>query len=114
VIDLRAALKGKVTFITLSSFRCASLRGGSCSKHRAKGPAAKKGKRLPTLGQLTQSPTPLWQEAVFSEWYGQHQQTMLLATGTAWRYHSGKPALPIDWELFRDAEGKLDTTALHR
>jgi hypothetical protein len=37
---------------------------------------------------------------------------MLLATGTALWYHSGKPALPIRWVLLREPEGKLKTSAL--
>jgi len=37
---------------------------------------------------------------------------MLLTTGTAWWYHSGKEALPIGWVLLRDPAGKPKTTAL--
>jgi hypothetical protein len=37
---------------------------------------------------------------------------MLLATGTAWWYHSGKEALPIQWVLLGDPAAKLKTTAL--
>lgn len=112
VIDLLAALKGKVTFITRLRLDAALYEPIPGQNKRQKGRPAKKGNRLPTLEQLAQLPTTHWQEVMFSEWYGQNQKTMLLATGTALWYHSGKPALPIRWVLLRDPEGKLNTTAL--
>ena len=112
VIDLLAALQGRVTFITRLRVDAALYQPVPLRKAGQMGRTRKKGERLPTLERLEQSPTTLWQEVVFSEWYGQNQKTMLLATGTALWYHSGKPALPIRWVLLRDPEGKLDTAAL--
>jgi hypothetical protein len=112
VIDLLAALKGKVTFITRLRVDAALYEPAPAHKKGQKGRPAKKGNRLPTLEQVAQSPTTCWQEVVFSEWYGQNQKTMLVTTGTAWWYHSGKEALPIRWVLLGDPEGKLKTTAL--
>jgi hypothetical protein len=112
VIDLLATLKGRVTFITRLRLDAALYEPAPAQKKGQKGRPAKKGNRLPTLEQLAQSPHTQWQEVVFSEWYGQNQKTMLLATGTALWYHSGKEALPIRWVLLRDPAGKLKTTAL--
>ena len=112
VIDLLAALEGKVSFITRLRVDAALYEPVPTRKAGQLGRTRKKGNRLPTLKQLAVSTTTEWQEVVFSEWYGQNQKTMLLATGTALWYHSGKPALPIRWVLLRDPEGKLDITAL--
>jgi hypothetical protein len=112
VIDLLAALRGRVTFITRLRLDAALYGPAPAQKKGQKGRPAKKGNRLPTLEQVAQSPHTQWQEVVFSEWYGLSQKTMLLATGTALWYHSGKEALPIRWVLLRDPEGKLKTTAL--
>ena len=112
VIDLLAALEGKVSFITRLRVDAALYQPVPTRKAGQLGRTRKKGNRLPTLKQLAVSTTTEWQEVVFSEWYGQNQKTMLLATGTALWYHSGKPALPIRWVLLRDPEGKLDITAL--
>jgi len=112
VIDLLAALKGRVSFITRLRLDAALYEPAPAQKKGQKGRPAKKGKRLPTLEQLAESPHTQWQEVVFSEWYGYNQKTMLIATGTAWWYHSGKEALPIRWVLLRDPAGKLKTTAL--
>jgi hypothetical protein len=112
VIDLLAALKGRVRFITRLRLDAALYEPAPAQNKGQKGRPAKKGNRLPTLEQLAQSPHTQWQEVVFSEWYGQNQKKMLLTTGTAWWYHSGKEALPIRWVLLRDPAGKLKTTAL--
>ena len=112
VIDLLAALKGRVSFITRLRLDAALYEPAPAQKKGQKGRPAKKGNRLPTLEQLAQLPHTEWQEVVFWEWYGQNQKKMLLTTGTAWWYHSGKEALPIRWVLLRDPVGKLKTTAL--
>ncbi len=112
VIDLLTALRGRVTFITRLRLDAALYGPAPAQKKGQKGRPPKKGNRLPTLEQVAQSPHTQWQEVVFSEWYGLSQKTMLLATGTALWYHSGKEALPIRWVLLRDPEGKLKTTAL--
>jgi hypothetical protein len=112
VIDLLGALQGKVTFITRLRLDAALYGPAPVGKAGKAGRPPKKGKRLPTLEQTEKAPTTEWQEVVFSEWYGQNQKTMLLATGTALWYHSGKSPVAIRWVLLRDREGKLKTTAL--
>jgi hypothetical protein len=112
VIELLAALKGKVTFITRLRLDAALYEPVPHRKAGQSGRTRKKGKRLPTLAQIEQSSATEWQEVVFSHWYGPTQKTMQLATGTALWYHSGKPALPIRWVVLRDPQAKLETAAL--
>src|SRR4028119_852949 len=88
VIDLLGALQGRVSFITRLRLDAALYGPAPVAKAGQAGRPPKKGKRLPPLEQVEKAPATEWQEVVFSEWYGQSHQTMLLATGTALWYHS--------------------------
>jgi hypothetical protein len=112
VLELLAALQGKVTMITRLRLDAALYEPVSAQPLGKRGRSRKKGQRLATLQQLANEPTTQWQELTFSEWYGQNQKTMEIATGTAVWYHSGKPPVAIRWVLLRDPQGKLNTTAL--
>jgi hypothetical protein len=65
----------------------------------------KKGKRLPTLEAVATDPDTVWQAVTVSNWYGQHDRTMEIVSGTSVWHHSGKPPLPIRWVLIRDPQG---------
>lgn len=94
VLELLAALQGKVTVITRLRLDAALYEPAPIRAAGKRGPHRKKGQRLATLQQFTQEPATQWQELTFSEWYGQNQKTMELATGTAVWYHSGgRPAV---------------------
>ncbi len=112
VIDLLSALEGKVTFITRLRLDAALYEPIPERKKGPKGRTRMKGKRLPTLQATAKDPATIWQTLVFSHWYGYEEKTMQIATGTAFWYHSGKPAVPIKWVLLRDPEGKLETCSL--
>jgi DDE superfamily endonuclease len=112
VLELLAALQGKVTVITRLRLDAALYEAASARPSGKRGRSRKKGPRLATLQQLASNPTTPWQSLTFSEWYGQNQQTMEMATDTAVWYHSGKPPVAIRWVLLPDPQGKLDTTAL--
>jgi hypothetical protein len=112
VLELLAALQGKVTVITRLRLDAALYEPASARPSGKRGRSRKKGHRLATLQQLAREPTTVWQPLTFSEWYGQNQKTMEIATDTAVWYHSGKPPVAIRWLLLRDPQGKLDTTAL--
>jgi hypothetical protein len=112
VIDLLAALQGKVSFVTRLRLDAALYEPVPLRKEGQVGRSRKKGKRLPTLEQLAQQADIGWQTLIFSHWYGHKEKCMKIATGTVLWYHSGKPAVPIRWVLLRDPEGKLQTSAL--
>jgi hypothetical protein len=112
VIDLLAALAGKVSMITRLRLDAALYEPAPLRKADQVGRSRKKGKRLPTLKQLAAQADTQWQRLIFSEWYGHKAKCMQVATGTALWYHSGKPAVPIRWVLLHDPEGKLGTSAL--
>src|SRR5690606_29770523 len=52
-----------------------------------------------------------WQ-AVELTWYDGQQRGLELATGTAWWFHYGKPAVPIRWVLVRDPTGDYEPIAV--
>ena len=72
----------------------------------------KKGQRQPSLLERLQCPNTKWQQVCFSQWYGEENKTMEIASGTAWWYHGGKPVVPLRWVLVRDPEQKLDPVAI--
>jgi len=104
VLELLAALQRKVTRITRLRLDAALYEPASARLPAKTGRSRKKGKRLPTLQALVQ--------ALFSQWYGQNQKTMQIATHTAVWYHSGKPPVTIRWVLLPDRQGQLHTTGL--
>jgi hypothetical protein len=79
--------------------------------YQGKGRPRKKGKRLPTLQTLLTRPDTVWQ-TVTVRWYGGIQRTILIASGTAVWYHSGKPPVPIRWVLIRDPLGEFEPQAI--
>lgn len=46
-----------------------------------------------------------------SQWYGQGDKAVEIATGTAVWYSSGLPTIPLRWVLVRDPQRKLDPQA---
>lgn len=71
-----------------------------------------KGKRQPSLQERLEDEQTQWQNVRFSEWYGQTNKLMQIASGTALWYRAGEPLVAIKWVLLRDPEGKLDPTAI--
>jgi hypothetical protein len=77
-----------------------------------RGRPRKKGKRLPTLGQVALNPNTSWQLVTVPDWYGEGPKTVEIVSDTAVWYHNGLPPLPIRWVLIRDPKGKFKTHAL--
>lgn len=65
----------------------------------------RKGEPLPKLEErLTQSDTH-WQAVMLTEWYGEGERCVQIASGTAVWYHGGLPVVPLRWVLVRDPAG---------
>jgi hypothetical protein len=112
VLEFLAAVGKEITFITRLRLDAALYAPAPERKPGRPGRNRKKGDRLPTLAQVLNDPNQTWQEIKLSQWYGQQEKGMQLATGTAVWYHSGKPVVPLRWVLLRDPEGKLAPIAL--
>jgi hypothetical protein len=112
VIELLAAVREQMTFITRLRLDAALYEPVPAREPGRPGRNRKKGKRLPTLEQVMKDPKTRWQKIKLSNWYGQQDKEMEVATSTAMWYHSGKPAIPLRWVILRDPAGKLAPSAL--
>jgi hypothetical protein len=83
VIDLLAALQGKVSFVTRLRLDAALYEPAPMREAGQVGRSRKKGKRLPTLTQVAQQADTEWQTLIFSQWYGHKEKCMQVATGRA-------------------------------
>jgi hypothetical protein len=70
------------------------------------------GSRLPSLQQVLTRRKTVWQSLTVSNWYGEAQRLVEIASATAVWYHTGLPPVPIRWVLVRDPKGKFETRAL--
>lgn len=76
-----------------------------------RGGPRKVGERLPSLKDRLTDPLTQWMAVRVSGWYGQRDVDLLVATGTALWYYTGRPAVPIRWVLVRDPSGKREARA---
>jgi len=71
-----------------------------------------KGARLPTLSQVLDTQSTLWQTVIVPGWYGAGERVIEITSATAvWR-HAGLPVVPIRWVLIRDPEHRFAPQAL--
>lgn len=112
VLDLLAAVRGQVSFITRLRLDAALYEPAPARQLGKPGRKRKKGERLPTLEQVLKDAATQWQKVKLSHWYGQKEKEMEITTATAIWYHSGKPVVPLRWVLLRDPEAKLAPMAL--
>jgi DDE superfamily endonuclease len=76
-----------------------------------RGGIRKVGERLPSLKDRLTDPLTEWICIRVSDWYGQREVDLQIATGTAFWYYPGNPAIPIRWVIVRDPSGKRETRA---
>jgi hypothetical protein len=112
VLDLLAAVRQQVTFITRLRLDAALYEPAPARKPGQSGRSRKKGKRLPNLTEVLKDAATEWQPIKLSCWYGHQEKQMEIATATALWYHCGKSVVPLRWVLLRDPAGKLAPVAL--
>lgn len=77
----------------------------------ARGRSPLKGARQPTLKETLASSATLWCNVTLSQWYGQGNKTVEIATGTALWYSSALPVVPLRWVLVRDPGNTFEAQA---
>jgi hypothetical protein len=112
VMDFLDSVRKQLTFITRLRLDAALYEPVPARVPGRPGRNRKKGDRLPTLEEELKNPDTAWQQITLSQWYGQTEKVMEVASKAAWWYHSGKPVVPLRWVLLRDPKGKLAPTAL--
>lgn len=73
----------------------------------ARGRPRRKGARQPTLKTISTCETTIWHGVTLSQWYGQGDKAVEIATGTAVWYSKSLPTVPLRWVLVRDPQRKL-------
>ena len=82
--------------------RCAGQRGRTRLK----------GERLPALSQVLADPATAWTALTMPVWYGEHDRTFEVASGTALWYHPGMAPIALRWVLIRDPLKQFESQAL--
>jgi hypothetical protein len=101
-----------ITFIVRLRLDAALYEPAPPRQPGAKGRPRVKGDRLPLLQQVLDDSNTEWRRVRVSEWYGQSERDVEIASGTAVWYHVGEPVVPIRWVLVRDPAGRFESRAL--
>lgn len=109
-LEFLAAVRKYVCVVTRLRLD-ASLFDFPPQKRKGRGRRPIKGKRLPKLSSLLKSRRVSWQRLRISQWYGQTNRLIEVATGTALWYHAGITPVPIRWIIVRDPTGELQPQA---
>jgi DDE superfamily endonuclease len=111
-LDACGNLKNPVTVVTRLRLDAALYEPAPPRKPKQNGRPRKKGKRLPTLQQVLDNPTTVWQPIQVARWYSQGRRTVEIVSAPCIWFHGGMAPVPIRWVLLRDPEGKFQPQAL--
>lgn len=111
-LDLLSAVGTQVTVVSKLRLDAALYRKARVRRKHQIGRPRKKGKRLPTLQAVIENPKTKWKSVTISNWYGQLNRKIEIASGQCVWYHVGKEAVPIRWVIIRDPQEKFETQAI--
>jgi hypothetical protein len=106
-LELLDAMRRKVCVVTRLRLDAALYDPAPQRPSGMRGRPRRKGARQPTLKAISASEATLWRGVTLSQWYGQGEKAVEIATGTAVWYSSGLPTVPLRWVLVRDPQHKL-------
>ena len=96
-LELLAAVRAQVAVVTRLRLDAALYEPAPERRAKQTGRPRKKGRRLPTLQQVTTAKATQWQGVTVKGWYGQRERTVDIVSATCVWYHTGMPAVPIRW-----------------
>lgn len=111
-LDLLAAVSAKVTVVSRLRLDAAIYKRAAAKKPGQMGRPRKKGIRLPTLQAVIDNPKTKWKRVIISNWYGEENREIEIASGKCVWYHVGKQAVPIRWVIIRDPRQKFQAQAI--
>ena len=111
-LDLLAAVSAKVTVVSRLRLDAAIYKRAAAKKPGQMGRPRKKGIRLPTLQAVIDNPKTKWKRVIISNWYGEENREIEIASGKCVWYHVGKQAVPIRWVIIRDPRQKFEAQAI--
>ena len=109
-IDLLAAVCRHLTVITRLRLDARLFDPPPPRRPGTKGRPRVAGARQPTLIQRLADSKTAWQRVKVTDWYGQGERQLDIASGTALWYHPGKQ-VAVRWVLVRDAAGAFEPQA---
>ncbi|WP_229505441.1 IS701 family transposase [Massilia mucilaginosa] len=110
-LELLDAVRHKLCIVTRLRLDAALYDPAPERAPGARGRPRRKGARQPTLKERATCEATHWRSVTLSQWYGQGDKAVEIATGTAVWYSSGLPTIPLRWILVRDPQRKLDPQA---
>jgi hypothetical protein len=106
------SLSKPVTFITRLRLDAALYEPAPPRHPGQRGRPRLKGERLPNLSEVADDPRTLWKLTTITNWYGERERMVEIASQTAVWYSTGLFAVPVRWVLIRDPKGDFKTQAL--
>ncbi len=112
LLDRCRGLTSPITFVTRLRPDAALYEPAPPRRPGQMGRPRLKGERLPNLSALVEDPATDWSPITVSDWYGEGERVVEIATATAVWYSTGLYAVPLRWVLIRDPQGAFATQAL--
>jgi DDE superfamily endonuclease len=106
------SLSKPVTFITRLRLDAALYEPAPPRRPGQRGRPRLKGELLPNLSEVADDPRTLWKLTTITNWYGERERMVEIASQTAVWYSTGLFAVPVRWVLIRDPKGDFKTQAL--
>jgi hypothetical protein len=110
-LELLDAVRRKVCVITRLRLDAALFDPAPQRAPGTIGRPRRKGERQPTLKAISTAKDTHWRAVTLSQWYGQGDKVVEIATGTAVWFHKALPTIPLRWVLVRDPQHKLTPQA---
>ena len=112
LLDRCRNLTNPITFVTRLRLDAALYAPAPPRRPGQMGRPRLKGKRLPNLSAVVEDPATSWALITVSDWYGEGERVVEIASATAVWYSTGLYAVPLRWTLVRDPRGVFATQAL--
>ena len=106
------SLSRPLTFITRLRLDAALYEPAPPRKPGQIGRPRLKGERLPNLSVVAEDPSTVWKPTTITNWYGNGDRMVEIASEMAVWYSTGLFAVPLRWVLVRDPQKEFKTQAL--
>ena len=112
LLDRCRSLSRPVAFITRLRMDAALYAPAPARRPGQIGRPRLKGERLPNLSVVAEAANTVWKLTTITNWYGEMERMVEIASETAVWYSTGLFAVPVRWVLIRDPRGEFKTQAL--
>jgi hypothetical protein len=99
------SLSRPLTFITRLRLDAALYKPAPPRRPGQRGRPRLKGERLPNLSVVAEDSSTVWKLTTITNWYGERERMVEIASNTAVWYSTGLFAVPLRWVLVRGPHG---------